>query len=549
MRDRIERSAKGVALVVVATVLGCGGTGAEPATPAPKPAPAAEPAEAAPVEVAAEPGPPAWMIVDGPRPRPPEVVGLVVIGEPRSFHEGLRLLALSVAPLLAPPSLESTFEELAEFAPAGVDLDQPVRLVLLDPEHFDAPEVVVVHYTDLEALGQAAMTKSDRRVVAGIDAGVAVVGDPEAVAHVYGYAVTTLLAEPVPSQLRATLFVHQLVRLHRGAIDGFFAEVQAEAAAEDGPDVAAGLWMIDLMRRWLGDIDAIELDLVATPKDLSVALAVRPRPGGAMAAFVSAQPPATFASVPRLDATAAMFAGRLEASSPEMRAFYEQMMRSMVAPDAVQELMRDYDEWATIGYSEMVGGLALGPRALRASVLLDVTDGARGAELVRRSMTSQPPGLEDDSLEVVARRPVRHRGAVIHQLELRPIAPGAPDVRGLEEIFGAPTVGVSVTGLRDAVLVTLGTGHTARARAQLDAQRRAKRQAAVAPALAAALDQARAQRDSILFTVDLEALTAGHQGRAPAGHPPLALGVSFADGTLTMHLSLPAAQLTALTSM
>ena len=526
-------------VVVAAAVAACGSK-PKPAAPAPAPEPAAD--VSAPIEEREPPPPPLPAIPSSPAPAPAELIATASAPAPVSL---LPLWGAYLERVTPGAGQLATRDGLAAatdgaLALAGVDLARPVRALMLDPVRFPSPFVFVVGVSDEAALAAAASQRGLRYQVHG---GFAAIGQQPAMVEAAGFALTTLVAAPLPPAPTVDVDVGYLM-LHYGSM---VEALTADAAAEQPPEQRELVRsMMTSIVSLLGQIDHAQLAGEVVGERATGSLRLQAKPGTALAAFLAAQAPATFAQLERLRPGAVMMGGNVELGGlvETWMGFMEQTMTRLYG-DRTAQVMEMMRAWLTVDIGEV--GMTAEPadQKLTVSALFAVSDGARLAKLWAEMIKVQVAVTTGPIKTTVSTS--NHRGVKLTSTA-GALTKSATDVEraGWEASPVVSKGSFAVVG--NTGLMVMGVDPLPLARALVDALKDKRTITPLPPAAAAVLDEARRRRESLLVAMDLPRLAAlGGGSRDPAAPPikasePTVFGAAADGGALTFRVTIPAGQ-------
>jgi len=167
----------------------------------------------------------------------------------------------------------------------GIDLDKPVRVILLDPKkHTQSPVVLLASFADVEKLkkgaGQAKVEAQDGRALVGADAEIAAVKT---------WAFGTLAGKAAPEAPTAEVWIDRVMVAYRADIENFAKQMAAMNLGGTMQAVLKG--EIEVLLAVGEQSDRMNLSLEAADDDCALNVALAPKSGTALARFVAAQKP------------------------------------------------------------------------------------------------------------------------------------------------------------------------------------------------------------------------------------------------------------------
>lgn len=526
---------------VVACVLACGVFAAACAKDKAKPV-AEEPAPAAPTEVLAQ-SVPVLVQAELPSAQGLGSAGAVV----DAVSPGASSLAGSAIPgLLASmvqmPSLD------------GVRLDQPVRVMVLDPKQHPEPAVLLVSVADEATL---AGTAGKERLV--VQDGLALIGAPGAIAAARAYALDTLARRPAPDQPRVTAFVQPALAIFRDEIAQARAQMSAmmtllAQSQGSGPDLSKlmGLYA-DSLLAVVAQTETVEVTLASHGGFAGAALVLRPLPDSGFAGFNSAQAASDLALLDKLppgDNLAMIMAGRLVAGPAReaVRVLTKDMMDELLGEAVGRETQAAMDGWMDLFEGEFAGWMASSPaEGMGMAYLMAVSDGAKAAEYTNQMaaiMAAQPGGVQVMGMKQTTTHranALTHDGvSVTEQHAVIDLDTVPAEQREAMERMGTANTFSYLAGYDTYMAMAMRTPDIMRA--MIDSSRGKAPGLSLSGLLARARDAALARKDSVLMFMDMGALTAGSPAPMPPGMPQgILMSLGFTGGNASLFVAVPGA--------
>ena len=477
-----------------------------------------------------------------PAVRPAEIFGELVAASPAAEQPrwSAALSALgSPGPL---PPVEIIMTNLGKSIGAngleGLDGKRPVAMLMVDPQRFPKPVLLVAEVSDEKrfatslALSPEIVAKRQKRLV--------VLGAADLVALAGDYALTRLSGAP-QSGLRGRVFV-QTVWKNYGAMA---QAMKGMLTSQGSTTPTSGVSPATMAKIFDGAVSGIEqsnelgIEVTANSGALELILSLAVRAGSGIDAFAAAQKPSDFALLLRLaDQPYSMLAGgRLDlgliaegiadaffsqgAQDPKKRAQFIEWMKLSVGDIATvgnmsspahtdsQYLLRG------AGAAKLVAAFPLMIEAMTKSGMLE--------GMVKMTRTEKPP-FSYDGLSVA-------QSEMHYDFSKMP----SPALKG-ESKF---SVASAWTGWDDTLAMASGATAPEQMKKLLDAARHDKGNWKPSPAIRAAIDRARAAKESFWMNMDLSALTAstGKPSPLPAGVVP-SVGVGFGNHTAWLRITV-----------
>ncbi len=544
--------------LAIMTFAACGGKQTQPAAPG---AAGAEGA-AAPAAEAAAPTPapaPQREIPTAPQPAPDSLLATIVVADPNATLGAVQQAVAQIQPGLAAMVNTGFLDQaIAEMTGAtkvaGIDYGQPVRVVMFDPSSGQGGVLVVAGVADEALLRQS--VGNGIEVVARN--GLAVVGAAPALDVGLGYAMTSLLSEPLPAEPTVTFHVGMVVRVHGQQIDAMLPMLEGALAGADKPaEAQAGLTMIKGLVSLAKQLDVLTLSLDVANDAVSVNLAATPVGQSNLAGFIGQQQPADFDRLAPIEPGAFSFAGRLA-----MGGFYDWMMSaltplySQIYGDKAQAMIDTSKEWAGLLGQEFTMSVGLGADGMWMVGTWDVTDGKKADKLFRsvlKLLPKKPVGEKGAEMKFKARvNAMRYRGVAVHEMSMSMAKTVPPEARAaLDKMFGKGGMQFFFGAAGKRLVMAMGKDSKKRLKTVIDVVKGKKKPAAPGPGLASALARAKQHGDSMVVTYDLPALATALQviPAAPAADvagEPVTFAIGFAGGKLGTRITVPLDQIKAL---
>jgi hypothetical protein len=527
-------------------LVGCGGSRTDTATATATVSPAAPAKQAAEPKAEVEP---LLAIPKEPAPEPDELIATIGVASPAVLLAEVGGFLDAVSPGMGAAvggmPMEAITGELMGVALAGVDDSKPMWVLAMDPRDSPStsPVVVVAAVKDRAAFDAAA---GSQEMVTAHDGGYGAVGAREAMAIAAPFALSSLARKPAPERPTVTIFVARSVERFGTSIRANIASVWQELEAAGDPQAASVKQMMESFLKLVEqtDVATVSLDLAGAA---SLLIDVIPKQDSAAARLFARQPRAQFDGLGRYPGADMSISAHLDWSS-----FHEVFAPFMEAGNQgysaeAQAGMRELYE-ATYGMSrgETTVGMSLDRGRLSVTGQWGVSD-PKQAERKLRGALRKLAAVRSSAGPIyqVTARPTafRHRRATVGSMTMRPTKGTPREQReAMEKLWGKGGVSSFFSVVGSSYLMTMGSGSKQAMRAAIE---RAKADAAKPPPLPAhlakAVATARARKESFLTLVDLASALAAIQKKAPPPSrvEPLAIGVGFADGHLSVRFALP----------
>lgn len=481
-----------------------------------------------------------WVVAAHAAPRTvarPSAVLAVASRDAPSAFDGLRAFGVAVNGKNLPDVDTKLTTAVAKVAGArtldGIDRARPFYVVYVD-DGVQQGIVIVARVVDPRALSAGA---GSARVVVRED--WAAIGPDALVAIAAPYALSTLVAQPVPHGVVATVFAPSVLARYRDEI----ARGRSTLAALDANPSGMAFGEIatlyfDGALSIAQDVDELRVAFDISGERALVDLSFVPRKGSRLATFVGTQQPSDFALLSSLpEASAFMVGGRL-AAGPYRAALVElfDVMYGHIADDLVAA--RDVVMKAASG--EMAMAFTVGGGRFSSTQLYGLSDPA-GAKTALAKLVGmfvggrRVPIFGIEMTYSVAPDPV---DADMHGVDMvYDFTNATPEVKArIEQRMPGGKSRMDVGTFGKLFVMTSGSSSKDAAR-NVIADLRAKRTHAPPPAIAPMLQHARDRKDSIVMTIDLFAFpTFKHAAGASA---PFALALGFEGKAMHVRCEVP----------
>jgi len=413
---------------------------------------------------------------------------------------------------------------------SGIDLNKPLRIVLLDPKRFPNPAVLVAQVARLPQL-KAALVDSPA-VALRVRGGVVALGEAAALERAGDYGIATLRSGP-PQGLRATAFLQPIWASYGEQAKGMKAFlVGAGAAQGKGASVSMLGKFFDGMIAGAEQSEQLVIELGISANVPQVSVVLVPKPGSSIAKFATAQRASDFSLLGKLSAASASFvaAGRLDLSGAGAT-FVDLMLEGAPAGSSraeAEELMR---LWT--GETAMAATLGT-PDATNTQYLLSSNNAARMLALMPRLVDVMSSGSLMGGQVKMKRTPLpplEAEGLTITQSDVAYDFTAMPGYVGKKQF----SVAMQWTGWDQTVAMAMGVLAKQGMLDLIASARHAQGSLVLTAAQRASLARARASKESCWMWLDPGALPA--QPDKPMQIPPkLTVAMSFGVTGTSPHL-------------
>jgi hypothetical protein len=421
----------------------------------------------------------------------------------------------------------------------GLDLAQPVHLLVLDPKTHAKPVVVLGTAGDSEKLrrgvGELQVAREEGRVLVGASAEVAAVQP---------WAFAVLARQPAPAGPTMTIFAAAALARYKDDI----AQARKLMGALPGmtPGMATVLKLeIDALLALGAQTDRFCVTLDAAGDTATFDLGLVARPDTGLVRFIKAQHPLTGEALDRLpgggDATMVM-AGRTDMSELG-DAIFE--LLAPLFPDKTEEQRGRFKALLGIFSRDVVaasfhdaGG------GLRMTEAFAVDDGAKAAADLRAFFAPGEHTFDLVGFKITmtgTRDAASHDGVTMDSWVAKwDLGAWPPEQRALMERMYPDGMKMMVAGFDKTFAMTLGSAAEADMGKLIDNARHGGG-TPLAPPLRAVVDGGKARGESMVIFMDLARAIAP---TGPRGTSGVTMSTSFADGAAHLRFALPAAHFT-----
>lgn len=428
----------------------------------------------------------------------------------------------------------------------GADLDQPVRLVVLDPQKHAKPVVLAVAVANADEL-----TRSAGKERVDVQGTLALIGERGAVDAARGYILGTL-ATRRPDRPRGVVFPGPVLQSFGTQIEAFKAQMGVlMAMSGQGQQVAELLPLyMDMVLAVFEQSETLEVTLASNGGLAGAELVLRPRADTTLAGFAKVQEPADLALLSKLPPGEDMFlimAGRL-AAGPAREPFMKlgtQIMEAFFAGGTGEaEMTSIIEPWMRLFEGDFAALAPVpGDEGMQMVQLLTVSDSAKAADYSRQfgqAVAARAEGIEVMGMkQTIAFQPkvFEHDGvAVAEQRTTFDTSDGEPEQQAAMEAMGGLEMTSYIAGFDAYLGMTMGS--TDRMRALIDTARGKAPGFVAEGGMVRALDMTRARKDSLMVLADLGVLY-GSLGTVPDDAPRvLALSLGFVDGSPNLFIGV-----------
>jgi hypothetical protein len=494
------------------------------------------------------PGLPA--IPDTPQPAPRALLATAVMDAPSAQMVTMGRFLDAVQPGMSAALNQDFFDQMVGNlvgleSVSGLDYGKPLRAVILDPKQVSMPIVMVAAVADSKALTRAFPGSGE--IMVQMHKGYAAMGTPEALIIAAPYALTAFVAEPAPSAPTLTVQARPLMTAYGGELDMVMGMLETQAAND--PDAANSRLVIGKLVDLLKESDRMQLSLDVGNGAATGKVVVFPLAGTRAADLAAQQQPSEFTLAAAVPGGSFFAAGQMSETLLEaLDTFNRNSMTALYGAENAEKLAVATRAW----YGAMGGEFAMSGSISRQAMLMSgiwtITD-AKKAEAAMKQVLAATPSKATTAEGVELRiqrqpRALRHQGVTVEGVRMTGDFKKLPEEqrRVMEAVFGKQGLSVlmAVTGSHAAFAMGPSKDATTQMRGFIDAAKGKKQSAAMSPATAAVLEDAKARRESMVFAFDIAAFMASFGMGQPAPGDWITFGVGFADSTVEMRFTVPA---------
>ncbi len=498
--------------LIVGLSAACGGP-AKTATPADQKEP---PAEAVLVDQASGGSSDVSKLVipSAPVAAPATLMAEVLLSNPNHQITQIATFADAVQPgmgaFVTPASLMQMLEGMVgAVGIAGLDLNAPTYVTITDGNRF-----VIVGTVASEADLMDSLSSGSTQVIT--HEGFAAIGSSEALMEVAPYALSTLVKRPVPDKPTLSLYLSKILAGSHG--DELRSDLMNNIGSDDASRAVAAVLI-----ETINSVEVLHTSLDADPAAAVIAMQAIVK-DGALKDFIGKQKPADFSVLDRIGTGpwGMVAAGRFDLS------LIAPMVNKMVEAENNPMLTQIAAQLGNLG-GEMAIALNM-PKTPELVMAMELIDAASLAQILDSivALAASQPNLDMGGMPATLKPlSLKTRGGSLHELKLNP----ANDFQ--KELYGKKGVSAFFGVAGNNLLATFGVNAKKYANVLVTANAKIPGKGTK---LAAAVAQAKAAGESLLFAVDVLSL----QGqRPPKDVDPILLGIGFSGNAVQARMVLP----------
>jgi hypothetical protein len=474
---------------------------------------------------------------------PAELLAVIAFGPPGSL-QGLKGFIDAVQPGASAPLTDAELAQGIAGAAGMTSLDG------FDPKSgtyllfaSDAKRTAVVG----KVTDAAKLTTSAGKAHVMVKGGWAAVGPKALLERIGPYVLAQIAGQPAPTALTATVYLPPLLARSQPQIQAFRRQMTS-GIPNGGPAMAQMMTAyVDGLMSLATDADTLVARLETTPSDAWLDLALTPRAGSRLAAFIALQHATDYALLERMPATAQptlMLGGRMELGP--YREGTLSMMAAMYGPEVSRDLIAAMDgiRKAMTGEFAMTGQFTPGAGLSFTQLYGTASSAAADKALVgllalfKAGRTLEAAG----AATTIKARPdtTSYAGATLHGYDATSDYTKVPEAqRKMMEAMVPPGVRRAQLAAFDALTMIVVTPDSlADAKRMIDASRGKAAHYTAGGEIGGLLAGSRARKDSVAMVVDLGTILGMVTG-AKLGDVPLLVSLGFADHNAHIRIAVP----------
>lgn len=494
-------------------------------------------------------------IPDAPQPAPDTLLAVVAVDNPVTHLGAAGRYADVIQPgasaMLDPAMLGNVLGNMVGIdGLSGLDMQKPLRVLVLSPKRSDDPIAIVGYVSDEKALMNS--ISANKEVMVQIHGGAAIIGSRAVLADSAPYALTTLVAEAAPAYPTMTVRIPALMSAYEDEISTAMSLMFSQAQSD--PTMAQAKATADALYALVFQSESVRLSLELVGVAATGKLTMVPRAGTSLATLASQQPAAEFSMLDQVSPGTVFMAGHL---TPSLQKAIEQLGQVGVDQHYGAEVGAKLMDVFRAFYQTMDGEMAMsGDISPKGGVWMEGLWGVNDAAKLNKAYSAAIAGLPktpaaDAMFTIKPAKAPAHRGVKPSGMTVSMNKDAPAEVRTQLEAYLGKGGFTSIIAAFDNVAVsTAGKDSHKRFKSMVDAVK-GKKKSTIAPGAAGVLADARARSESMVMAVDLASIL-GNLGKlpAPAGGGDWAVfGLSFPDSTLSIRFTLPASYVKMMASM
>jgi hypothetical protein len=505
-------------------------------------------AEAPAPAIAAPAEPPLPEIPDTPAPAPASLFAVVGIADPSATLASVAVYADAVQPglgaMMTTQLVDALVAEVYGVMPAGVDYSKPMWALVLDPAVSDSPLLLVLAISDRDVFDAAIEGSSVRAVH---HRGYAAMGPRAVIDEAAPHALSSVVLGAPPALPTATVDVAAVMDRYGAQLASTLALASASIAGQSPRGADSVRQILQGMVSLVQQTESITITLDTTA-DLSVVAELAPRKDASIAGIFASQPEASFAALAEHEEAGMRFGGKLDWESLRevMKPFTDAAMAEQWG-EAGNPMQAAWAEMMPLMTGEMGFAMRFGAGGTTwMTNSFGISDAKKVREIQARAakVADAASAKGAGPFELKSRKFTYKRVAVIGTT-MKPRDSAPQETRdGFVAAFGTQPVETLSAVVDKTALMAMGEDADRRIKAGID-RAKAKKPAKPSATLAAAIAAARDRKESVLALIDVGSFTGG----APSGTAPVAIGLGFSGGRLSLRVAVPADQVRQMVQM
>ncbi|HEY0193818.1 MAG TPA: hypothetical protein VGC42_22030 [Kofleriaceae bacterium] len=486
---------------------------------------------------------------------PPELLVTVAIG-PASTLRGLQAYVEAVKPntgaLVSEPIIRHQLAAAAG-VPSLDGLDAGSWTYVLVSDHNSSMAITVAgKVRDAKAL--TAAVGADHLTIKD---GWAVVGERANVDRDAAFALATLVTQPAPKQLTATVYLPQLLARYQQQLHQVRNQVASSMPRSSAQMATIVNAYVDGIASLGADTDKLIVTLDAAADLGSLDVALVPRAGSRLAQFVAAQKPTDYALLGKLPP---LQPSMVMAGGIDLGPYHDGMLQTMAAfldPTGSKEVLAALEQLRKTMTGEVAFTLQMAPGAGLQMAQLFGTSDAKVADaslasmlaLFRTGRSFEVQGAKTTIQSTAT--PTTYDGVTIRGYDTTmDLTKAEPAQRQMATLMGSDKpVHAQVAAFDKLAMVVATKDSQADAHRAIDTARGKAAAYAPSPEIKAQLDASRARKDSMAMVFDVGKLVAAFLPAATLGNLPVVISLGTADKQAHLRFVLPASLLRGLASL
>jgi len=426
----------------------------------------------------------------------------------------------------------------------GIDLDKPVRIILLDPKkHTQSPVVLLASFADVEKLkkgaGQAKVEAQDGRALVGADAEIAAVKT---------WAFGTLAGQAAPESPTAEVWLDRVMLAYRADIENFAKQM---ASMNLGATVQAVLkGEIEVLLAVGEQSDRMMLSLDAADDDAALNVALAPKAGTALARFVAAQKPfdgKLLNGIPSTEHPAMVMIGHTELGelSEPMYRWLGPILAQIADKPFDESFHKLWQDWLKLFTGDFAAITWLEGGATAMNEIISVTDGKAAQKMVQEFLAGlkSPKKVSFMGIDMTFTGgfgAAQHGDASIDTVAVAIDTTNMPALQQeMMKRMYPDGMKMAYAGWGKTFGIAIGPKSADQMNALID---NAGKPPALSPFVQAAVDGSVKRKESMVMVMNLAAMMAP-LSQGPPAQSGMIWTLGFSDGRAALRMDLPAAHI------